>query len=166
MPLRDYGPLLAQIVSTGDRLARMSHACDLVWTHFGLDQPARPAFSWIGFYEKSAGDDMILVARRNKPACSPIGLHGMCGRSWSARRPLLVADATKAQGGYIACDPNDKGEIVIPIMNPDGSCWGVLDGDSYEANAFDDADVAGLTALVERLGLSAPAKTAGATLVL
>ncbi len=161
---RDYTPLIAR-AREGRALPRdaaMQRACDLVWEAFGLDSPglsrdgAITRVSWIGFYEKPAGrDEMILLARRDKPACSPLGMHGMCGRCFTAQRPFLVHDATKAAGGYIACDPKDKAEAVVPLFNEDGSCWGVFDADSYEAGAFDEADIAGMTLLCAALGLSA-----------
>jgi len=139
----------------------MQLACDLVWDAFGLDSPGLSRqggptrVSWIGFYEKPADrDEMILLARRDKPACSPLGLHGMCGRCFTAGQPFLVHDATRAAGGYIACDPRDKAEAVVPLFSADGSCWGVFDADSYEPGAFDDADIAGLTALAAALGLT------------
>lgn len=170
MPLRDYQALLKQaqhytsegtmhprVVRTHSPLDRMKLVCDLIWDHFGLDQPARPAYSWIGFYEKVIGqDEMILVARRDKPACSPIGLFGMCGRGWKEARPILIPDVSTLGANYIACDPKDRSEIVIPIMNPDGSCWGVLDGDSHELNAFDENDVVSLTKLLRLADLGAP----------
>ncbi len=166
MPLRDYQALLKQaeqygphhaihprIVSTQTPLDRMKIVCDLIWDHFGLDQTGRPAYSWIGFYEKIPGkDEMVLVARRDKPACSPIGLFGMCGRGWQERRPILIPDVSTLGANYIACDPKDRSEIVLPIMNEDGSCWGVLDGDSYELNAFDENDVVSLTKLLAMFG--------------
>ena len=162
MPLREYRPLLESARARAgnlDRAAAMKLACDLVWDHFGLDAPARPAYSWIGFYEKAAGDDqddqMVLVARRDKPACSPIGLHGMCGRGWQEKRAILIPDVATLGANYIACDPKDRSEIVIPLLNADGSCWGVLDGDSYELNGFDENDCAGLTELVTLLKLTA-----------
>lgn len=169
---RDYAPLLkaaGAAVSRGaiDRARAMALCCDLVWDAFGLES-AGPStgglakVSWVGFYEKAAGaDEMILVVRRDKPACSPIGLHGACGRSWSQKRALVIPDVSTLGAGYIACDPKDKGEAVIPLFMPDGTCWGVFDADSYEADAFDDADIAGLTALVERLGLSSRGFSAG-----
>lgn len=170
MALRDYRTLLdaaRRHGATGDRAARMKLACDLVWEHFGLDRPARPAYSWIGFYEKSAGaDEMLLVARRDKPACSPIGLHGMCGRGWKERRAILVPDVATLGANYIACDPKDRSEIVIPVFDDRGGCLGVLDGDSYELAGFDDADVLGLTELVTILCLTNPPNSPQATLVL
>lgn len=159
MGRRDYGPLIARAMdgSGGGRSAAMALLCDWVWEAFGQGQPERPAYSWIGFYEKVAGrDEMVLVARRDKPACSPIGLHGMCGRGWSERRPILVDDVATLGTNYIACDPKDRSEVVIPLIDESGACWGVLDGDSHEPSAFDEADVHGLTRLAGSLGLSHP----------
>ena len=99
---------------------------------------------------------MLLHARRDKPACSPIGLQGVCGRAWLEKRPVIVADVATLGEAYIACDPKDRSEVVIPLFEPDGSCWGVLDADSYEVGAFGDLDVGGLTRAVERMGLSTP----------
>ena len=162
---RDYAPLIARAAREGRTLPRaqaMQLACDLIWDAFGLaspgltrnNQPTR--ISWIGFYEKAATDEMLLVCRRDKPACSPIGLHGMCGRSFLDSRPILIHDVATLGANYIACDPKDKSEAVVPMFNPDGTCWGVLDADSYEVGAFDDADIAGMTLLAEALGLSRP----------
>jgi putative methionine-R-sulfoxide reductase with GAF domain len=149
---RDYGGLLARIRTVPGRDATMQAAVDAFWDTLG-----QRGVSWIGFYLKSANsDEMLLGARRDKPACSPIGLHGMCGRCWKERRPILVSDVATLGAEYIACDPRDKSELVIPLFEPDGSCWGVLDADSYDVGAFSDADVYGLTRTVERLGLSTP----------
>lgn len=148
--LRDYSTLIARAPRGGDRAARMQGCVDLIWEAFGN----RP-YSWIGFYSKTPdADEMLLERRRDKPACSPIGLQGMCGRSWREGRPILVNDVRTLGANYIACDPRDLSEIVVPCMNAEGTCWGVLDGDSYETGAFDQGDVEGLTRLVEAAGLS------------
>jgi putative methionine-R-sulfoxide reductase with GAF domain len=111
--------------------------------------------SWIGFYEKPVGrDEMVLVCREPRPACSPIGLHGACGRCWREGRPLIVTDVAHLGENYIACDPRDRSEVVVPVMLADGSCWGVLDVDSYEVGAFDERDVQGLDALMRALGIT------------
>ena len=130
----------------------MAAAVDARW-----DSLAGTGISWLGVYTKTPGhDEMILGPRRDKPACSPLGMHGMCGRCFLARRPIVLRDAKALTEGYIACDPNDRGEVVIPLFEPDGSCWGVLDLDSHEADVFDDRDVAELTRLMESIGLSSP----------
>lgn len=114
--------------------------------------------SWIGIYVHEGGEELVLGPCRNKPACSPIGLHGVCGQAFTSRQPLVVRDVAELGENYIACDPRDRSEVVIPLLNADGSCWGVLDADSYEVAAFDDTDVAGLTRVLQSAGLTASDK--------
>lgn len=133
------------------RMAGMRRVVDLCW-----EVLSPRGISWIGFYLKDpAAEQLVLGPRRDKPACSPIGLHGMCGRSFLERRSIIVRDVADLGKDYIACDPRDRSEVVIPLLEADGSCWGVLDADSYERGAFSEADAAGLTALLEAAGLSA-----------
>lgn len=139
--------------SRGEARAKaMRRAIDLLWGAFSSQ-----AYSWVGFYEKSPGEDqMVLACREPKPACSPIGLHGMCGRCWKERTPILVADVRTLGEHYIACDPKDRSELVVPLLNADGSCDAVLDVDSWERGAFDEHDAQGTTKLLVALGLTTP----------
>ena len=105
--------------------------------------------SWVGFYLPERQDELVLGPSRNKPACSPIGLHGACGRAFRDRRPLVVRDVANLGESYVACDPRDISEEVIPVLEPDGSCWGVLDLDSFDTDAFDQSDVDGLLKLIQ-----------------
>ncbi len=153
---RDYAGMVSRLKPVPDRAAMMQVAVDAMWETLG-----QRGVSWIGFYTKALDrDEMLLHARRDKPACSPIGLHGMCGRCWKERKPIIVRDVATLGPNYIACDPKDKSELVIPLFEPDGSCWGVLDADSYDVDSFHDDDVTGLTRAVERLGLSTPQQPA------
>jgi putative methionine-R-sulfoxide reductase with GAF domain len=143
-------------VRAGPRPTReesMALAIQSLWRAFG----GRP-LSWIGFYEidPAAPHSMILLVREPKPACSPIGLHGMCGRCALAARPMVVRDVATLGEGYIACDPADRSELVVPLIEPDGACRAVLDADSYDVGAFDETDAAGCSAVLEVLGLSEP----------
>ena len=97
---------------------------------------------------------MILGPRRDKAACSPIGLHGMCGQAFTLRKPLLVRDVAELGKNYIACDPRDRSEVVLPLFDESGTCWGVLDLDSHELGAFDDTDVEGLQSVLQSAGLT------------
>lgn len=144
----------------GDRADRMAAAADLLW-----DALHPVGVSWIGFYKiaregnthgADPGGAMILGPHRDKPACSPIGLHGACGRCWTSKRPLVVTDVADLGEGYVACDPRDRSEMVIPCLEADGSCWGVLDGDSFEPGCFTADDAARLTDFLVAVGLSAP----------
>lgn len=163
--LRDYDTLLARLSPAGDRDARMQHAVDVFWDALGSETPGVRGVSWIGFYLAGPGpEEMTLAARRNKPACSPIGLQGMCGRCWRDRRSILVRDVRTLGANYIACDPRDQSELVIPCFERDGTCWGVLDADSYDLAAFDEQDVRMLRRALEVLGLSFPGFEAGGVL--
>lgn len=149
MPNRDYDALLPRVSAVGDRAARMSALVDLLWNAF-----ESAGVSWIGFYLHEGRDELILGPRRNKPACSPIGMHGACGRSFLSRAALVVRDVAELGANYIACDPRDRSEVVIPLMNDNGECWGVLDADSYDVGAFDQSDVDGLTRMLRAAKLT------------
>jgi L-methionine (R)-S-oxide reductase len=154
---RDYLSLRRTLSVSGDRDARMSAVVDALWA---MMSPT--GLSWIGFYvglpaspgEAGGEASMVLGPRRDKPACSPIGVHGACGRCWLSRKPLVVTDVAKLGAGYIACDPRDKSEVVVPCFADDGACWGVLDADSYDVKAFGEDDALALVAVLEDAGLS------------
>lgn len=167
--IRDYAGLvrrttrtLSSLADSGDsRDARMWAVVNDIW-----DALAPTGVSWVGFYlageaaasavtETPAGH-LILGPRRDKPACSPIGLHGACGRCFLSRRPLIVRDVRELGSNYIACDPRDRSEVVIPCFERDGACWGVLDLDSHEIGAFDEWDADGLEGLLRSVGLTHP----------
>jgi putative methionine-R-sulfoxide reductase with GAF domain len=100
---------------------------------------------------------MVLAARRPKPACSPIGIHGACGQSLVAARTLVVRDVAELGAGYIACDPRDRSELVVPCLDADGRAWGVFDVDSHDVANFDRRDADCCAALLVAAGLSARA---------
>lgn len=147
------------------RASRMQIVVDEIW-----DALAPTGVSWVGFYSgddaaraAAAGENrgqpagqLILGPRRDKPACSPIGLHGACGRCFLSGRPLIVRDVRDLGANYIACDPRDRSEVVVPCRGSDGVCWGVLDLDSHEIGAFDERDVTGLEHLLQAVHLSHP----------
>ena len=151
---RDYAGLRARVRAfSGDRAARMQAFVDAAWDAF-----REVDVSWIGFYLIAEGEqEMRLGARRDKPACSPIGLHGACGKAWRERRTLIVRDVRELGAGYIACDPRDLSELVIPLFDPaiPGVCWGVLDVDSFSIGAFDEADARGMLEALRAGGLTA-----------
>lgn len=131
----------------------MSLVADVLWKElqsFGV--------SWLGFYLEQPGepDDrrLVLGPCRDKPACSPIGLHGACGQALLSRRTLIVRDVADLGSGYIACDPRDRSEIVVPLIDSTDRCWGVLDLDSWEVGSFSDDDERGLKLVLHAAGLA------------
>jgi len=129
----------------------MRSVVDALW-----DALQDTAVSWVGFYVHEGAEELILGPRRDKAACSPIGLHGVCGQAFRLRKPIIVRDVTELGENYIACDPRDRSEVVVPLFDESGSCWGVLDLDSHEVGAFDDTDVTGLQQVLRAAGLTRP----------
>lgn len=147
---RDYDRVLAKLSPKGDRDECMQNVVDALW-----DELHDKGVSWVGFYLKPMGmDEMVLGPRRDKPACSPISLYGACGRCYTSRRPLIVNDVTNLRAGYIACDPRDKSECVIPLLDGPYSCYGVLDLDSYDTYAFTRDDMLALQKILQHMRLT------------
>lgn len=149
---RDYTGLLSACRSlTGDRAARMAGFVDSAW-----DALADEDVSWLGIYlpDPENAEQMLLGPRRDKPACSPIGMHGACGQSFLKHITLVVRDVSALGEGYIACDPKDLAELVIPMLDAHGSCWGVLDLDSFSRGAFTTRDADALHECLAAAGLT------------
>ena len=146
---RPYPEIARTIKGGGDRTRRMQAVVDALWNALN-----DKGISWVGFYLHEGGDELVLGPRRDKPACSPIGLHGVCGQAFTQRRSILIRDVTELGPNYIACDPRDRSEVVVPLFEADGRCWGVLDLDSHVIGAFDEHDVEGLSAVLRAAGLS------------
>jgi putative methionine-R-sulfoxide reductase with GAF domain len=150
---RKYQPValgLNHVAGSRDR--RMREMADILWRYF-----RHHGVSWVGFYTISDDQEsMILGPSRDTPACSPIGLHGACGKSWRTGRPMIIGDVVNLGADYVACDPRDKSELVIPMFDDQGACWGVLDLDSRERDAFGETDLYELRRILETTGLSWP----------
>jgi rhodanese-related sulfurtransferase/putative methionine-R-sulfoxide reductase with GAF domain len=121
---------------------RQAVTVDVLWA--GLKATG---VSWVGFYSiDKQHSQMILGCCRDKPACSPIGLHGACGRSFQEAAPLVVKDVHDLGANYVACDPRDRSEVVVPFYGGSTSPLGVLDLYSFE-------DVAGLESVLAAAGM-------------
>ncbi|MCH8852419.1 MAG: GAF domain-containing protein [Planctomycetes bacterium] len=127
----------------------MRTVVDRLW-----EQLSNTGVSWVGFYlYVPERDEMELGPRRDKPACSPIGMQGACGQVFRDDTALIVRDVKELGENYIACDPKDRSEVVLPIHDAGGTPIGVLDLDSFEAGSFDETDVAGLRRVLAAAGL-------------
>ena len=117
---RDYASLRGRAIDIAQlpsREERMEAFAALWWDAF-----AATGVSWVGFYVDHPGepDDrrMTLAARRPKPACSPIGIHGACGQCLVAGRILVVRDVRDLGEGYISCDPRDQSCLLYTSPSP------------------------------------------------
>jgi L-methionine (R)-S-oxide reductase len=145
---RPYRQIAECMVADGTFEQRMETVVDHLWNLL-----KNTGVSWVGFYLPD-GEQMVLGPCRDKPACSPIGLHGACGQAFTKAEPIVVQDVAELGEGYIACDPRDRSEVVVPMIDPLGRCRGVLDLDSHEVGAFSEDDAAGLTRVLRAVGLT------------
>lgn len=148
---RDYAAIAKRAAGvSGDRDERAAALVDILW-----DALSCTGVSWVGFYSGSPGcRELILGARRDKPACSPIGLHGACGKAFLSGETLVVRDVAELGANYVACDPRDTSEVVVPCFDDRGVCWGVLDADSFDVGSFSDEDARGLREALLAAGLT------------
>lgn len=163
--LRDYRRVCAAVRDALGRLAtpsleeRMGAVADALW-----ERLRDTGVSWVGFYLHDPNNErrlgataeapLVLGPHRDKPACSPIGLHGACGTCYTSQRTLIVRDVRELGEAYVACDPRDRSELVLPVFDR-GVCVGVLDADSHELASFDEHDAAGFAAALTAAGLAA-----------
>lgn len=102
-----------------------------------------PSYFWTGFYRLIDGR-LIVGPYIGTVGCLQIELgRGVCGTAAQRRETVIVPDVT-AFPGHIACDPNSKSEIVVPVLGPRGQLIAVLDVDSDRLSAFDEEDARGL----------------------
>lgn len=108
---------------------------------------ALPDVNWAGFYFLE-GEELIVGPFQGRPACVRIEMgKGVCGTAALTRATQRVADV-HAFEGHIACDPESRSEVVVPLI-VDGQVIGVLDIDSPRPGRFDEADQRGLERLAE-----------------
>jgi L-methionine (R)-S-oxide reductase len=107
-------------------------------------------FLWVGFYLVKQ-NELVLGPFQGPVACTRIARgRGVCGTAWVEARTLVVDDVDKFPG-HIACSSMSRSEIVIPLKDPSGLVWGVLDIDSSELASFDEIDQKCLEDLVSLL---------------
>lgn len=94
--------------------------------------------SWVGFYLYD-GQKLYLGPFQGKVACTLIELGmGVCGNAAVNQQTVIVENVDNFPG-HIACDPESRSEIVIPIIK-NKDLFGVLDLDSKELNSFNETD--------------------------
>jgi len=132
------------LVGETDRTANAANMAALIY--HGL-----PDINWAGFYFRR-GQELVLGPFQGKPACVRIPLgKGVCGVAASRAATVLVRDVHDFPG-HIACDPNSRSELVVPLLpvlaGMAGEVLGVLDLDSPLLARFDAMDQAGCEQLV------------------
>lgn len=106
-----------------------------------------PELNWAGFYFADGQDQLVLGPFQGKPACVRIPWgQGVCGTAAARRQTIVVPDVHEFPG-HIACDPDSRSELVVPLLKGE-RMLGVLDLDSPLRGRFDDADRIGCERLV------------------
>ena len=145
--------LAALIDGEPDLVANAANTAALIY--HGL-----PELNWAGFYfarplpnppphagEGRVGAELVLGPFQGKPACLRIPWdEGVCGTA-AARGTAIVVPDVHEFPGHIACDPDSRSELVVPLIG-NGRVLGVLDLDSPVAGRFDEEDRAGCERLV------------------
>ncbi len=126
-----------------DRMMR--EVVDELWDQFG-----QSPYSWIGFYLLSPdGSQLVLGPHRDKPACSPIPLRGVCGKVLQTKTSMNVPDVKALGDAHVECDPRNLSEICVPVFDKNGKVFAVLDVDSAQKAAFDEMDQRWLEQLIK-----------------
>jgi L-methionine (R)-S-oxide reductase len=123
--------LTALLAGETDLIANAANTAALIYHSL-------PDLNWAGFYFRS-GAELVLGPFQGKPACVriPTG-KGVCGTAAARRATVLVPDVRNF-AGHIACDPDSRSELVIPLI-ASGNVLGVLDLDSPLLARFDEID--------------------------
>lgn len=139
--------IYANLQGEADPVLKMATINCLLKTHL-------PYYYWVGFYLRSGERQLSVGPYQGTLGCLHISFDkGVCGRAAREQRTQLVPDTHALEQGsaHIACDPNSRSEIVVPVMDPDGRLIAVFDVDSTLPASFDEVDQVYLEALMERV---------------
>ena len=109
-------------------------------------------YNWVGIYMVE-DDDLILRAWDGPEATEHVRIkigEGICGLAAKEQFTVVVPDVSK-DSRYIACFPNTKSEIVVPIFN-NSKVIGEIDIDSDLIDPFDKEDEHFLESIANFLG--------------
>ncbi len=110
-----------------------------------------PAVNWLGLYVvEAATGDLVVGPFQGPPACMRIRMgQGVVGQAAMRGHALVVSDVRRFEG-HIACDPNSRSEVVVPMRDQTDGLRALWDVDSPNVDQFHDEDVTFLTAVSEQ----------------
>jgi L-methionine (R)-S-oxide reductase len=148
----DLHACLAELTGGEDDVVSLmaTVACEL---HHADDR-----FDWTGFYRVTGPEMLKIGPYQGGHGCLTIPFsRGVCGACARTGTVQLVPDVDVFTG-HIACASSTRSEIVLPVRNVAGELLGVLDIDSNQPDAFNDADVRELTSLLNMVFARQPKK--------
>jgi len=110
-----------------------------------------PYYYWVGFYLVRGENKLVVGPYQGTLGCLYINFgRGVCGTVAASGETKIVTDTHALEEGkeHIACDPNSRSEIVLPVRRADGSLLGVFDVDSSLESSFDTIDQEALERLL------------------
>ena len=137
--------LRAMLENEEDWIAAMATvACEI----FNRD----PLLNWAGFYRVIAPGLLKVGPYQGSHGCLSIPFdRGVCGRAARERRTQRVDDVREV-ADHIACSSTTLSELVVPILDRDGSVRAVLDLDAEAVAYFSRADAKAMESLMQWLG--------------
>ena len=137
--------IVANLEGEDDTILKMATINCLLKTYL-------PYYYWVGFYLVSGPERLSVGPYQGTLGCLHIDFaRGVCGRAAREQRTQIVADThALAQGSeHIACDPNSRSEIVVPVFDEANRLIAVFDVDSPLYNRFNESDKRLLENLVD-----------------
>lgn len=105
-------------------------------------------FDWTGFYRVVAPNLLKIGPYQGGHGCLVIpfdkGVCGACARSGEVQ---LVPDVD-AFPGHIACASSTRSELVLPVVDGDGTLIAVFDIDSDQPDAFTEEDAEAISGIL------------------
>lgn len=144
-----YQEILPQIESLiadeSDLIANLANVAAVLKQAFG--------WLWVGFYlVDKQSRELVLGPFQGPLACTRIAYgRGVCGQAWAAGQTVVVKDVNQ-HPDHIACSSLSQSEIVVPLLDENKQCFGVLDADADQTNQFDAVDAQYLERLAELIG--------------
>ncbi|MGB3801835.1 MAG: GAF domain-containing protein, partial [Lewinella sp.] len=127
-----HAAILATIGDEADEVMKMATINCLLKTFL-------PYYYWVGFYLVRNGK-LVVGPYQGTLGCLYIDFgRGVCGAVAASGETKIVPNTHILEEGkeHIACDPNSRSEIVLPVRRADGSLLGVFDVDSSVEDSFD-----------------------------
>jgi GAF domain-containing protein len=98
-------------------------------------------FHWVGFYRRVDANTLKVGPYQGTHGCLTIEIaQGVCGKCVREAVIQLENDVA-ALPFHIACSSSTQAEIVLPVFDPQGEVWAILDIDSDHKDVFDETDV-------------------------
>jgi GAF domain-containing protein len=154
----DVEPLLAELDALDRRGASMESLLQAAVQ--GLHR-LHPRFHWTGIYELYPDQVLRLGPFVGAPTDHVfIGVgRGVCGTAVAEKRNMNIPDVRRLSN-YLACSTETRSELVVLIRSGE-AIHAQIDIDSHEVGAFDEATVAGVQKLADRLARLYEARVSG-----